>query len=230
MPVMDIDTLREISSAGMNNFQKTLEGSVPAGIEVEQKTEFAILSEEIKHLQESTGAELVVIGITGASKIEEIFVGSTATSVVKHSPIPVIVVPADAKAKTVKNVMFACDYKKVVETTPAFLLKKFLTALGASLHVVNVYEGEKEISGDKMYQQELLSGMLDEFQPQFHSIKDEHFVDGINRFVDEHGIDMIITIPRKHGFFEELFNETHTKKLAFHSHVPLMFIHEQSAE
>jgi hypothetical protein len=39
-------------------------------------------------------------------------------------------------------------------------------------------------------------------------------------------VDLIITIPKKMGWFDSLFRRSHTKMLAFHSHVPLMVVHE----
>lgn len=123
--------------------------------------------------------------------------------------------------------MFACDYKNVRESTPVEKIKTLLDKTGAALHIVNVYEGDKELKADKSYQQELLHSMLQQYGPAFHYVNDSDFMNGINTFVDEHAIDMIITIPRKHGFFDNFFKESHTKKLAFHTHVPLMFIREE---
>jgi nucleotide-binding universal stress UspA family protein len=227
MPVVDLQTLKEISEESMDHFYESVKDECPAGIEVVQKTEFGVLSEDIQELTKTTEAELIVIGITGASKIEEVFIGSTATSVMRHSNVPVIIVPAEAKGNTIRTVMLATDYKKVMETTPINAITNFLKRCDAKLHVVNVYEGQDDIKGNKMYQQELLHSMLNELQPEFHSINSDDFIEGINSYVDEHSIDLIITIPRKHGFFDGLFKERHTKKLAFHSHVPLMFIQEK---
>ncbi len=74
---------------------------------------------------------------------------------------------------------------------------------------------------------EELRYLLQEYNPQIHLENNDDFIEGINHFVDEYSIDLIITIPRKHKIFEGLFKERHTKKLAFHSHVPLMYIHQE---
>ena len=47
----------------------------------------------------------------------------------------------------------------------------------------------------------------------------------ISTFSEGHNIDAIITVPRKHSFLESLFKSSHTKKLAYHSHVPILAIH-----
>ena len=227
MPIMDIETIKEISEQGMKVLIEKVQQINTAGILLEHKTGFSILSNDINDLCEEVGAGLIVMGITGTSKIEEVLIGSTAISVMKQTKIPVIVVPGGAKYNSVKNVMFACDFKKVIETTPVLPIKNILDATKASLHVVNIYNGDKEITADKTRQQELLLSLLKDYKPEFHFEKNEDFIEGINHFVDANSIDIIITIPRKHKLFEGLFRERHTKKLAFHSHVPLMYIHQE---
>jgi hypothetical protein len=167
------------------------------------------------------------MGITGASKIEEVLIGSTATSVVKNTRIPVIIIPPNARCHQIEQVMLACDYKKVEESTPFEPIKKLLEATNAKLFVLNVYQKQSNTSKTG---QNRLSAMLQSFNPDFQNIDTTDFVRGINDFVETNNIVIIITIPHKHGLFEGLFRESHTKQLAFHSHVPLMCLHEEDLQ
>jgi hypothetical protein len=72
----------------------------------------------------------------------------------------------------------------------------------------------------------ILDRLLKEFSPTYHFIENESFTAGINLFSEKNHIDLIITMPKKHGFFDSLFKKSHTKKLAFHSHLPLMVMHD----
>jgi nucleotide-binding universal stress UspA family protein len=225
MPVIDIDTIKDISEQGMYSFAQTLQQDCPAGIVLEHRTGFSILAKDVNEICKDVNADLIVMGITGASKIEEVLIGSTAINVMKVTKIPVIIVPAEAKYTAVRNVMLACDFKKVVETTPVEPIKKILDATRAKLYAVNVYESEKELTTAKTAQKDLLQSLLKDYDPSFEFIKSDDFNDAINQYVEAKKIDMIIAIPRKRNFLEGLFKERHTKKLAFHSHVPLMYIH-----
>lgn len=225
MPVVDIETFRDVSEQGMKAFHKKMTEDCPKGVELETKTGFSILSDDINDICKDAGADLIVMGITGTSKIEEVLIGSTALSVMKLTRVPVVIVPGEARYKSITNVMLASDFKNVIETTPVAPLRTILDATNAGLHVVYVYEDEKEITAEKKHEQELLQSLLKDYQPEFHYENNEHFVDGINHFVDTHDINLIIAIPRKHTFLNGLFKERHSKKLAFHSHVPLMYIH-----
>jgi nucleotide-binding universal stress UspA family protein len=228
MPVMqmlDIDTLRKISDDGMKEFRVLIDLKNNSGIMIEEINEFAVLPNAIAEVCDRTGAELIVMGITGASKFEEVLIGSTAISVVKNTKTPVIIIPPNAKCNQIKQVMLACDYKKVAETTPLQLIKKLLDETNAKLFVVNINQSEKGSNTD--LQNNLLKSMFNNYNIELYSIKNEDFITGINDFAEKNNIDIIISIPKKHGLFEGLFKESHTKQLAFHSHVPLMCLHEE---
>ncbi len=227
LPLVDVQTMNEISQNGLRHFQHEVAPTVPVGIQIELRSEFASLATDIDDICTKTGADLIVMGVTGTSKIEELLIGSTAISVVKNTKVPVIVVPPGAAYSSIKNVAFACDLKKVVETTPVYPITRILNATKASLHILNLYENPKENTSEKTYQQELLRSLLSEYNPLFHFVNSNDFITGINDFADANSIDLIITIPKRHQFFEGLFKESHSKKLAFHSHVPLMCIHQE---
>ncbi len=224
---IDMETLREIGESGIKHFKDAVKSDCPNTVLLESKVEFASLTDEIDNVCESTGAELIVMGITGTSKLEEVLIGSTALTVMRNTKIPVIIVPVDNLCTSIKNVLLMTDLKKVVETTPIENINKILVATKANLHVVNLYENEKEITEEKNLQQELLGSMLKSFNPTFHMLHCEHFIDGVNDFVRANNIDLIIAIPKKHGFFSDFFKESHTKKLAYHTHVPLIYIHNE---
>ena len=226
MPVMqmlDVDSLKNISDESMKQFRTSLQ-DVGSTIQIETITEYAVLPNAIPDVCEKTGASLVVMGITGASKFEEVLIGSTAISVVKHTKVPIIIIPPNAKRHKIEKVMLACDYKKVEKTTPVYPIKRLIEATQAQLFVVNIGGKQKEQDAK---QEELIKSMFSEFNIECRYINNEDFVAGINDFAEANNIDMIITIPKRHGMFEGLFKESHTKQLAFHSHVPLMCIHEE---
>lgn len=225
LPFFNIESLRDVSNMGMRQFKDSIQDFCPADVEIDQQTEYAILDSGIDDICEKLQADLIVLGITGTSKLEEVLIGSTAITIAKNCTIPVIVVPEEAKYRPVKNIVLACDFKKVVETTPVVPIKNMLNATKAVLHIVNIYQSEDEITAAKTYQQELLNSILQEYNPHFHFEYNTDFIAGINAFAEVNSIDLIISIPKKHSFFEALFKERHIKKLAFHSNVPLMYIH-----
>lgn len=225
LAVLDIETIREASIGGLKECKKQLE-PVSDGIEIETLGEFNLLTEGIKIICESINIDLIVMGITGGGELKENFFGSNTISVAKHITVPVIIVPRDAAFTTIEKVMLVCDFQKVVETTPINSIKKILDETKAKLFVFNVDHNNKAHTPDRPFEGLMLDTLFHSYNPEYHFADDPDFTECINEFVLEEKIDLIISIPKKHGFFESLFKRSHTKMLAFHTHVPLMVIHE----
>ena len=66
---------------------------------------------------------------------------------------------------------------------------------------------------------------LGSFNPEFYFIRSYDFMDAINQFVEDKNIDMILTIPKNDSRLPNFFKTTHTSRLVYHSHVPIVAIH-----
>jgi nucleotide-binding universal stress UspA family protein len=222
--LFDIDVLKKTSDDGLNKFRSQLQASCNRPMLFETKSEFQLLTSGVEELCKHEEIDAVVMGVTGGSKVEEVLIGSNTISVAKHVTVPVFIIPNNASYKTINQVLLACDFRKVVDTMPVHAIKNLLDITKAKLHILNV--SEKQTKPDEAFESLLLDTLFQGYAPQYHFIHDTHFTEAINHFADNNAIDLIVTIPKKHGLFEGLFRKSHTKSLAFHSHLPLMVIHE----
>lgn len=63
------------------------------GLTVEASVHFGRPSEVLSELAESKGHDVIVVARTGDSNLKQAIFGSTASRLVQHAPVPVIVVP-----------------------------------------------------------------------------------------------------------------------------------------
>ncbi|HMH20715.1 MAG TPA: universal stress protein, partial [Puia sp.] len=92
-----------------------------------------------------------------------------------------------------------------------------------SLHIVNVdHEHYVELTDEYKAERAKLEDMLSGYHPAFYFIRMFDFMEAINQFVTDKNIDLILSFPRKHSFLSNIFKTTNTKKLAYHSHVPIV--------
>lgn len=222
---VDISALEEASTKNLEIFKQSLVADAQ-NIELETLSEYGTVSLDINDVCEETGADVVVMGVTGVGKVAESLIGSFAIDVARKSTAPVIIVPPDAGFSEIKEIMLACDFSKVVETTPVAPIKLILDETKAKLFVVNIDHNNKHFTPDTPFESLMLDTLLQGYNPEYHFIDEEDFVAATNRFALEKQVDIIITIPKKMGWFDALFHKSHTKALAFHSHVPLMVVHE----
>ena len=226
VPMVNPEELRSASLEGLDKMKRELEPLVPENAALESRAENHLLPANIDQVVKQEQADLVVMGITGGSQLEEILVGSNTIDVVKHTTCPVIIVPASARFKPIRKIVFACDFRKVVETTPVQPLKKLLNVFRPELHVLNIDHESRHFTSDTPYETLMLDTLLDGYNPQFHFIDHTNVVQGIMDFAAKQEADLILIIPKKHGLFDHIFKRSRTTQLAFHTHIPLLAMHE----
>jgi nucleotide-binding universal stress UspA family protein len=221
----DTQARRTISLAALHNLKRDLE--LYHLIPIECVAEEGNLVDSLEKFLHHYTIDLIVMGITGATRLEQIFIGSNTLKVVSHVNCPVMIIPPDASYHSIKKVVFATDFRQVATTTPVFPLRSFLSQLNPALYVVHVDENEQEQQTDDFRSQKaLMDKILEDYQPEYSFIRKHDFVESINQFVLDRQADLIITVPKKHGFLDNLFKSGHTQKLAYHSHIPILALHE----
>lgn len=218
--MLDIESLKEASQKSLSEFELKVK-AFAGNIEIDSLSEYGALTAGVDEVCKRTGSELVVMGITGGNLLEEKLIGSNTLSVAKNTNTPVIIVPPGVNFTKIEEIMLTGDFEENT-TVPLEHLTKILDETKARLFVYNTAVKNDPGISSAIHEQ------LDGLDPHYHSSQASHYVESINDFAVEHHIDLVITVLRKHGFFERLFSEDHTKMLAFHSHLPLMVIHNKS--
>lgn len=217
---------RKIMELALESIKTDLTSITPANIRcvAEEDDDFI---DALDRFSRHHSVDLIVMGITGSTRLEQIFMGSNTLKIVNRKTCPVMIVPPHALYKGIQDVMMTSDFKDVERTTPVGALKNVLDLFKANLHVVNVdNEHYVELTDDYKAERSKLESILQGYNPQFYFIRLYDFVDTVNQFVEDKEIDLIITIPKNHSFLSGMFRSSYTKKLAYHSHVPIIAIHE----
>ncbi len=185
------------------------------------------LIENISRLAHTTRATLIVMGITGKSAIRQVMFGSNTLKLIDRNLYPVMIIPPDAVYKGINNVAFASDLKNVEASTPSVLINSVLEMFNPKLHIVNVDKEiyvsiPQEMEDEKAKLKEMFSG----FKTEFYFITMNDFFQAVDNFVKDYSIDILITVPKHQSNSTSLFKTTHTKRLAYHSHIPILAAHE----
>lgn len=132
--------------------------------------------------------------------------------------------PPQAQFKKLENIALALpittDLKNQI---PSEDILKFVKKHDANLMIVNVAKRK-----DKTPKSTLYSGLADifdlfeELDPTFHFLTAKNTADSIANFAKDNHAQLLISITGKYGFLQGMFKTSVTKKLAYHSTVPLL--------
>ncbi|MCB0578739.1 MAG: universal stress protein [Phaeodactylibacter sp.] len=189
------------------------------------KTELCIgfAGEEVVRL--SREADLIVMGTTGQGNLMEKVFGSVSTHVARNAHCPVLLIPGGCRCQGFREIVFASNYDAADESILQQLME--MAGIGpANIHFVHVEaEAGKPYAVAKVeFEQAVRENMPG---IGFNSIEIEcsDIEEGIVRYAQEIGADLIAVGTLRRGFLENLFHKSVTKRLAFHTTVPLLVLH-----
>lgn len=217
VPVLMIsaDELRQNADHGLERTKELLQKFYPS-VSVTTESRMGDVTDELNDVCKEQDVFAIVAGKHGASGIEHFFFGSTSLSIVRHTSIPVIIVPEKNSRQEIKTIALAID--NGVEKLPEQKIKSIVDGLGAQLHIIHVQT-------DKTDQKEL-DTVVATFNSKCTNIKDDEFLHGIQTYLEENNIDLLMILPHKHNFFERLTLKTHTEELLRKLTIPVVCIME----
>ena len=217
MPLLTISTdeLKNNADAGLLRAKEMLQKNFN-GLSVQTESRLGDVVDELKDVCKKTDPLFIIVGKHGASGVQQILFGSTSLSVIRNTTYPVIVVPDRFLNQKIKSSALAIDAS--VETVCVEKIKKLVNELKTHLHIIHVKQ-EKSAS---LQVKELIS----ELNSQYSTIYDHEFIHGIESYITENEIDLLIILPHKHNLVERLFLKTHTKELLKKISIPIMCICE----
>lgn len=225
--LVSVDELKKSAEERLETLKKEVEHISSGAVKIYTEAVMGNFSDELENICQKINPFAVVMGSKGSAGIERVLFGSNTLAAIKHITWPVIAVPPGKTfGNGIQKIGFACDFRNIVETTPANAILEMVKEFKAELHVLNVDYHDKHFKPDTPEQSVMLHTLLESAKPVYHFIEHRDVEDGINEFADKNNLDLLITIPKKHKLLEGLFHRSSTKELIVHSHVPVMCIHE----
>jgi len=215
--------LQEDSMRRLDDLKCLLKEKVADGIAMECIANISSLRDAVC-IEFAQKAELIVMGITGKSKWKEKILGSQAIMAARHTAIPLLLIPYDAAFKGMKKAVFAWDMKSSGKLFPEKTFKDILHALKAKLLVFNVDYENKSFGPEIIDEQKYMHQVLAEEDASFFYSSHPDAAEGIIDFAESQEADVVMVIPRKDDFPENLFRKKITRKLALRIKIPLIIL------
>jgi nucleotide-binding universal stress UspA family protein len=219
---VNTEARKKLSLAALANLKEAMNTTVPLTLVCDTGK----LADLIENIHLATPLSMVIMGITGTSKIEQLLFGSNTLNVINRNICPVIIVPGNCTYRGFRNIVLATDLEETGNTIPSGELNMFLGWFKSKLYMVKVMDKHTSShASEEITEKNKLSSMFSMHNPEFCFLRGDNFPDTINDFALDKKADALITIPKKHQMMSSLFNVTHTKKLAYHSYFPVIAFH-----
>ena len=174
-------------------------------------------------------ADLIICGMKSTAKgLRRVF-GSTTTALTRLTEIPLLVVPEDASFKKPVNIALASDMDQETSAETVDMLKQLGEKFSSKLSVVWVVEEGLQETYTKRLQPTAILNNLKEMNPVYEFPKGSNVAQALEQYAEENSIDLMAVIPHKHSFLNRLFVESTTTHLIFHTHIPLLLLHQQKS-
>jgi nucleotide-binding universal stress UspA family protein len=171
--------------------------------------------------------DLVIMGTLGNSGVKEKIFGSKTSAVIGKIDVPVLAVPLLSEWNKPAVILLAVNHfdQDIAITKPLFDLAGLFNAR------VRVVLFTDKLSSDYSLQEQELSNYEAQLNSRYKniSIYGKHlegykFAEAIENYIDEEDIDILAMMTYKRNFWESLFNRSLTRKMSYHTRVPLLVL------
>jgi len=203
-----------------SNFLKNTE------VKFKTHTAFGFIQDEIQDFSEKNEIDLIVLGTTGASGIQELLIGSNAASVAANSAIPVLIIPPTSNFEEIIHLVYATDYNEP-EFPAVSRLAYFASLYDADVSILHVksdydnfFDAEHNFFSRNKNAAEFKKWKIIKLP------KDGSIIESINTFITNNHSNMIVMAKHNRNFFDKLFHISLSKKMAYHTKIPLLILNK----
>lgn len=224
---LSVNDLLNKSLKQLNKIAKRLTSNYGEQLKVQSVCSVGFAADAIKAYAGENKIDLVVMGMKGKSQLVEKFIGSTTTSVLKNSKIPILIIDRRVRYKSIKKIVLACDYTTIKNKSIIEPLLTICQLFKSHIYVLNVVkEVEIEPTISSTVAGFRLNRLLENVSHSFHFALGDDVIEAINTYVKKMKIDMVVMIPHLHTVLERIFHPSLSQHMSFHTKNPLLILPE----
>jgi nucleotide-binding universal stress UspA family protein len=229
-----INGARERASQNMDHAVKKMRSEIAKSGLTHVKLHSSLIqgtpSESVLYFSDSYHPHLIIVGAKGKGAKKD-FLGSSSHKIVLNSSFPVLVIPEDSRSEQLKEpykIAYATDFDE-----SDFMAIRKLMRLMSTLksEIFCIHHTEKDIEEKKKLKMDGLRSYFADHYPEIplhcELLKTDSFFQAMDRFIKEHDIGILAVTTHKRNIISALIKPSLTKKLYYHSSIPLLVFHAE---
>jgi len=225
MPVMTYQTFAEEEEKNMqDNFRKLQNGILKdSGLKYSFASTTGFASDDICRRASDENFDLVLMGTKGRHEFDDILIGSTTASVVSKSNVPVFVIPMNCKMEPFQKIVYATDYNE--SEFPQMSKIVYLADLyNASIDVLHIKSDNDNYFDSEHNFFSRNKKNIDYPKVTYHTLHKGDLISCINSYCEINKSDLLVLAKHNRNFFDRLFHRSISKRMVYHTHIPLMVL------
>jgi nucleotide-binding universal stress UspA family protein len=222
-----LEELEELDRQSMEKENDRLRKKYGEALKLEKKVKIGFAADIIREMVKKGNVSMVVMGMGHMDAFSATVFGSTSTSLAGQLDCPMMIVPEKSKFKPLKKIAFAFDQKTIPTGKGLKELKELTDAFQSTLDFINVQDESYPDHDDKSLRPVLKALAPKASKTHFIVPVHNRTTELLHDWVKRHKANALVTISRDRSIFWLMFNERHTKKLAFETKVPLIVLSER---
>ncbi|MCB2221398.1 MAG: universal stress protein [Bacteroidetes bacterium] len=217
--------MQELKRSLQKQMQMENLGNIKIGIALERGTSDQVILNYIEDYKPG----VVVMGTKGRGRSITNYIGSVTRKIMENTEIPVLAIPERSTywgINYVNRVMYATNFDEHDFSS----LRKLMTLIrpfNMKIHCVHIYSGESD-----PFDQAKMESLKEHFKSEYQDydiscnmLMHIDIIQGFEDYIEKNDIDVIALTTHKRGIIDRFFNPSITKRMLFHSHIPLLVFH-----
>lgn len=227
------EDLGSISNSELSGLKRHLEsqhlqGSSPV---IQSINYTGNVEEVLTNTVESHYIDLIVMGTHEDSILRNLLLPNHCQQMIKHTTVPILIVPPKAAQLNVPRIAFATDLKKIsLDLEHIFKLVEFAQALKADIVITHISDGPLSAQLKKEHERLIveISNKADYPHIYYKILENTNAANGLEWICKHEQINILAVVPRQHTFLDNLIKGSLTQNMAKHLSIPLLVFPAQS--
>ncbi|MEZ5199069.1 MAG: universal stress protein [Bacteroidales bacterium] len=172
---------------------------------------------------------VIILGTHGRDDRSGGFFGNVASKIIEKSTYPVFVIPNNSVFMGINymnKVVYATDFDES-DFRAIRMLMNLVRPFDIKIYCVHIVsDAQSHFNKSKMEKiRAYLKQEYSEFNIVCNLIEHSDIMQGLDDYIEDRDIDIIALTTHKRGMFDRIFNPSITRKMLFHTNIPLLVFH-----
>jgi len=208
-----------------DEIKKEIEKKKITGVSIDYTLTSGPIDDQLIIVHDEYKPDLVVLGTRGKGKKTNDIMGRITTSLIETIDTPVLAIPEETTFDKFNdiNVLYTTNFDESDYSAIRKLIG-ILSYFNIKVFCVHIDTGE---SGEHIYTKmdklkQYFSNKHKEIKVEFDIMRNDDMLDGLQKFIDENNINILSLSAHKRNIILRLFYPDVTKKIFFHTNIPLL--------